>query len=142
MNPWAILGAVLASVGAYVWGQHDGRDSENTRWTAKIETERAVAESAARAKEAMWQGVVNGTVKNYESKLAGIRGVLGATLNELQHRPPRAAGVSDGPRPACAGATGAELSGPDARFLAGEAARADEIRAGLAACYSVIDALK
>jgi len=48
-------------------------------------------------------------------------------------------------RAACAGAggaTGAELSGADAGFLVREAARGDELRAGLDACYAVIDGVR
>ena len=37
---------------------------------------------------------------------------------------------------------GAALSSPDAEFLIREAARADEIRVGLQACYKQYDSLK
>jgi hypothetical protein len=39
----------------------------------------------------------------------------------------------------CSGSTGAELSRPDAIFLGGEAARADELRTALSACYAAYD---
>jgi len=42
----------------------------------------------------------------------------------------------------CAGATGAELSRPDATFLIGLAQRADEQRAALAACYGAYDSVR
>jgi len=39
----------------------------------------------------------------------------------------------------CQGATGKELSRPDAEFLTREAARADKIRLGLDICYKYAD---
>ena len=57
-----------------------------------------------------------------------------AYSENVRNRPDRVPGTTDAPRTACAGATGAELSGPDAVFLVGLAARADELRAELGAC--------
>ena len=46
------------------------------------------------------------------------------------------------PRAACEGSTGPSFQDRMQSFLQGEAARADEIRAGLVACYQVIDGLQ
>lgn len=143
MNPWLLLAAVLALFGSFFSGQWKGARDCGARWEARLQRDRADAEAAARSQEAMWQGVVNGTVRNYEFKVAGLRRDLGSALDGLRSRPERpAGGMPADPRTACAGASGAELSRADAEFLVREAARADGIRAGLAACYEVIDALK
>ena len=146
MNPWLILVAVLAIIGAFFYGEHKGARDENVRWKAKTYHELAESSEAARKQETMWQGVVNDTVKNYQGNVAGIRRNLDLALDGLRERPSRApSGTSEDARAACAsvgGATGAELSRPDAEFLVREAARGDEIRAGLGACYEVIDAVR
>ena len=141
-SPMLILAVVLAFIANGFYWHASGSNAADTRWTAKITAERLQATEAARAKETMWQGVVNETAKNYQAKLAGVRSTLDADLERLRSRPERTGDVSGHPRTDCQGASGAELSGPDARFLASEAARADEQRAGLDACYGFIDALK
>lgn len=76
--------------------------------------------------------------KDKDEKIASISARLVAALVELRKRPER--------RPidtaACQGATGSELSGPDAGFLEGEAARADTLRTELKACYDRYDSLR
>lgn len=141
-SPMLILAVVVAFVlNGFYWNAR-GANAENTRWTAKITAERLAATEAARTKEQMWQGVVNETAKNYEAQVASVRRNLGIALDSLRRRPERAGNLPDHPRADCSGATGTELSRPDAEFLAGEAARADGIRAGLEACYAYADALK
>jgi hypothetical protein len=143
MNPYMILAVVIAFVVNGFYWHANGVNGENTRWKAKVEQQRADAEKEARTKEQMWQGVVNGTVKNYEIQVAGVRRNLDAALDSLRSRPGRSSGdVSGTPGPACPCGTGATLCREDGEFLAREAARADSIRAGLEACYSVIDKVK
>lgn len=76
--------------------------------------------------------------KAKDEKIASITARLVTALGELRERPER--------RPldtaACKGATGAELSGPDAGFLEGEAARAETLRTELGACYDKYDSLR
>lgn len=100
--------------------------------------EREVGVNKARETEQLWQGVVNGTVENYDKEVNSIRQHLDNAISELRKRPTRPTGVPTAPHPECSGATGRELSGEDAEFLAREAARADTLRAGLEACYEVI----
>ena len=138
----ALIAAAALGAGA-AWTVRSWKaDAELNQIKAQIAQEREAAATAARTTETMWQGVVNGTVKNYEVKVAAIAGNLDTALNSLRDRPGRAPGVSEASRPACAGGTGAELSGTDAEFLARQAARADQIREGLIACYSVLDGTK
>lgn len=143
MNPYVILAAVVAFVlNGFYWNAH-GVNSEDTRWKAKVEKQRADAENAARTKEQMWQGVVNETAKNYQVKVAGIQRNLDIALDSLRSRQ----GRSGGDLPSTSGVggtcgTGATLCREDSEFLVREAARADRHREALAACYQVIDGTK
>lgn len=139
MNPWWILALVVAFAAGAVAGEWDGARRVDLRWTAKVSKERADGESAARQQESMWQGVVNGTVKNYEGRIAAIRRDRDAGLHGLRDRPGRAVGLSANAGTGCQGGTGAGLSREDAEFLVGEASRADKLRAALEACYAVLD---
>jgi len=141
-SPMLILAVVLAFIANGFYWHANGVNSENTRWKAKTFQEIAQASEAARKQESMWQGVVNETAKNYQGRVDGIRRGLDADLERLRQRPERASGVSAAPRAGCAGGTGAELSGADAEFLSREAARADQLRAGVEACYEFVDAVK
>ena len=138
-NPMLMFAVLVAFVlNGFYWNAH-GSNAADTRWTAKITAENLKATQEARAKERMWQGVVNGTVKNMEAQRAAVQRNLNIALDGLRDRPERPAGVSEAPRTGCQGANGAELSGEDGRFLEGEAARANRHRAALEACYAYAD---
>lgn len=66
-----------------------------------------------------------------DKELRSVRARLDVALERLRQRPER---LPEAARPACEGATGAELSGRDAAFLERLAARADGLRAELKAC--------
>lgn len=66
-----------------------------------------------------------------EAELRRISARLADALERLRNRPDR---LPEPARAVCQGATGAELSGRDAAFLSRLAARADDLRAALAAC--------
>lgn len=85
------------------------------------------------------QGVVNDAVQTFIDNMAGVNAGLSADLEWLRNRPARRLQAAEVD---CKGGTGAELSGPDAGFLAREAARADTLRNALKACYSYADALQ
>lgn len=137
-----ILAVVLAFVAnGFYWHAH-GSNAADTRWTARLEKERAETLLKARAKEKEMQDAFNIAQRKQAARLADTRRNLDTALDSLRQRPERPAGVPDTARAGCEGANGSELSGADAGFLAREAARADDIRSGLAACYSVIDAVK
>lgn len=141
-NPMLALAVVVAFVvNGFYWNAH-GSNSKDTEWTARVEKQRADAAEAARTKEQMWQGVVNGTVKNYEVKVAGIQRNLDIALDSLRNRPSRTDPLPDAPGAKCPCGTGATLCREDGQFLAREAARADKHREALAACYQVIDGTK
>lgn len=132
-----LIGAGLAVgllAGAWFHGHHHGKQA------AELVTALAWLESAeaARKIEQKRQGAANAALKKQNEELAGINARLIDDVARLQQRPARPS-LSEAGRPACSGASGAELSGPDAGFLAREAARADRLRAALTACYSIID---
>lgn len=136
-----ILAVVFAFVAnSFYWHAH-GSNASDTRWTARIEKEKAESLNKARAKEKEMQDAFNTAQRKQAARLADTRRNLDTALDSLRQRPERPAGVPDTARVGCEGANGPELSGSDAEFLAREAARADEIRSGLTACYEVIDAV-
>ena len=99
------------------------------------------AEADARATERKWQEQADQTAKVKDEAILNINARLDDALGELRNRPARPA--SDVPRTAstCKGATGAGIYAEDAGLLIREAARADKLRAALAACYSQFDTL-
>lgn len=136
-----VAGIAVAGFGGWTArGWKADKDIASLRLTIAQGVEQAQRE--ARNIEQANQGVVNHALYEQNTALAGNAARLQRELERLRNRPERPAGMSEAPRPACAGATGAELSRPDAEFLVREAARADDVRAGLVACYAVIDGLK
>lgn len=106
------------------------------------EVQRSKDEVAAREKERLSAVRVGQIEQDKTNEIARIRVSYSADIARLQNRAdrkPATAGGVPAPVPACAGSTGAELSRPDAVFLSGIAARADELRAGLSACYQAYD---
>lgn len=140
MNPWALLAAFATAVGMFlagVWYEAGVKDDE---WTAKIQTDVVAATNLAIEAERKQNQEVNNALREQAKDSRSIANKYARELERLRQRPDRTGNVQAGRRAACKGATGAELSGPDARFLTREAARADELRAGLKACYAAIDA--
>jgi len=74
--------------------------------------------------------------KDKDAQINSINAQLVDAISGLRERPNRTQAASNG---SCG--TGATLSASDAEFLVREAARADQIRAGLSACYQQYDAL-
>ena len=75
--------------------------------------------------------------KAKDAQIRDINSKLVDAISELRKRPGRATETSDG---SCG--TGSTLFAQDAEFLVREAARADEIRVGLQACYKQYESLK
>lgn len=128
---------VLAVTNAFTWAK--ATNIADTRWKAQINQQRAEAEAQARATEQRQQEAANAIARRHAYEVSTVRRNLDLALDSLRHRPERPADLPEAPRADCAGATGAELSRPDAEFLSRQAARADEIRAGLDACYRHVD---
>lgn len=139
---WAAGAVAVAlaagAVPAYVKGHHDGYaelksdwDDQNLREANEFSGRLAEANAelqrlreADRARDATHEARIRDIDRRHHADLAGLR-----------NRAERAAVPASGAgAEACKGATGAELSRPDAEFLAGLAARADELRAALERC--------
>jgi len=142
LNPWVLLGALATAVGLLFGGYLWGDSARNTAWLAKTETDKRKAIESALIVERANQEKANAAIRKQAADQAAINTRLRADLAGLRDRPERSGDLSAVSRLGCTGATGAELSRSDAEFLVGEAARADEIRAGLAACYAVIDGVR
>ena len=138
--PWVRIGLVaILSLAIGAAGFETGRRWVLADWNAEkaAQAEAKAAAAAAAMEDSRRQAVAQRARDNaYESQLRSISGRLADALVSLHNRPAR---LPEPARAACAGATGAELSGPDAAFLEREAARADTLRAALARCQGQTD---
>lgn len=142
-----VLGLVS---GAYVdhhvmAGRIDKINAAHAEELRQREVKRADDERTARNNERQMTEAVGLAEQDKQNEIARIRNSYSAQLASLQQRADRKPASPSGvpqATPACQGATGAELSRPDAGFLVGEAARADELRAALGACYRAYDSVR
>ena len=155
MNPWFLLGAALAVAIAGSAGLYKGRDigmaEVQHQWDkerAAQEAEYAAAQAAAREKEQALQVSADQLRQEKDREIRNLNARAVALSNSLRDRPtrpsPESSPVSSTasvgcPVPVC---TGTGLSKEDAGFLAGEAARGDELRALLKQCYSQYETLR
>ena len=151
----AIATAFIMSVAGTAWyayssGKQSGMSETQTRWDAEVAA-MALAQAAelerAMAKTAELQAQVEQITRSHRNEVNRIRREHSALVDSLRDRPDRPAdsgavpgATSAGAEPAT-GCTGAELYRPDGEFLAGEAARADQLRLALAACIAAYSAL-
>lgn len=102
------------------------------------------AEKAAKDAREREQAMQDEATQITEAKDEQIRIIgdqLDTALASLRNRPERPAGHVPKASGSCKGATGANLSRPDAEFLTRESARADRLRSALDACYRQYDSL-
>jgi hypothetical protein len=95
------------------------------------------AEKTIRDKEHQYQADADQIRKDKDAQIKVINTQLVDAISGLRSRPSSAAKTTDGKD-----CNGQALSAPDAEFLIREAARADEIRIGLQACYQQYDSIK
>jgi hypothetical protein len=151
VNPWMIVGVLLAVSGAYGAGHWRG-DSAGQAYVRQLwdqEKAKQMAEYAenmrlAREKE---QALQQGADKLREEKDREIRNVnarAAALANSLRDRPERPAEGSavSSTSGACSGATGAQLARGDGEFLAGYAADAARLKAALDQCVKQYETLR
>lgn len=131
------LAVIALMVAIWFHGNYYGAVGERLDWQEVVNT----ATDKARKDEQRKQGVVNALSRKQYDELAGINTGLLHDLDGLRNRAPRLS-VPEDTGTVCEGATGRELSRPDAAFLTREAARADTIRSALDACYQYADALR
>lgn len=122
----------------------DRINAQHTEELRQREVKRGDDERAARARESTLALRAGQIEQEKINEVDRIRALLAAADVRLQNRPdrkPAGAGGMPAPTPACQGSTGAELSKQDGQFLTGEAARGDELRAALSACYGAYDSV-
>jgi hypothetical protein len=155
MNPWLILGFVLAVAAAGGAGLYQGHELGVAEVQQKWDKERAAqlaehaaAQAAAREKEQELQASADLLRKDKDREIRDLNARTAALTNSLRDRPSRPTAetstVSSTASARCAptSCTGAGLSREDAQFLAGEAARADELRASLKQCHAQYQAIR
>jgi hypothetical protein len=120
---------IVCVLGIFYAGWHV-RDVDFMAYKATIIAEKAEIEKDYQAKAAQIESEKNAQIRNINNQLVDA-------IGELRKRPSRTTETGAGQ-----GGTGATLFAEDAIFLRREAARADEIRAGLEACYKQYDYLK
>lgn len=106
---------------------------------------RLADELAARQAEQQLQADVGRRLQEKENekiRIAAERDALAISLRNRPDRPTARPGATTPVAAACPGATGAELYRADGEFLAGEAARADNLRAALGQCYAQYEAAR
>jgi hypothetical protein len=153
VNPWLLLGATLAVVAAsgagYYKGIGHGRAEVQQAWdTAKAEqyAEYAKGQEAARQKEQQLQYEADRLRRDKDAQIRNINARATALANSLRDRNSRSTAADPSAGDTGTGqtgsrCTGSELSREDAEFLAGEAARADQLRAALRQCVAQYEAL-
>jgi hypothetical protein len=94
------------------------------------------AEKTIRDKEHQYQADADQIRKDKDAQIKVINNQLVDAVSELRKRPSRTAETSNGK--SC---NGTSLFAEDAEFLVREAARADEMRVSLAACYKQYDSV-
>jgi hypothetical protein len=155
MNPWLIVGFVLAIAGSFVGGYYKGNSAGMAKVQQQWDNEKATqyeayaqAQEAARVKEQSLQAQADRLREEKDNEIRNLNARATALTNSLRDRPSRTTTVaSTVPSPTGLSCptltcTGAELSREDGEFLAGEAARADEARTLLKQCYDQYNAVR
>ena len=124
------LGAIAL---ALLFSAYLGYNFEHSRFLAF----KASIIEETRKKEIEQQAKTDEIRKVKDAQIQSINNQLANALVQLRNRPSRSDTTSNGQS-----GTGATLYAEDAEFLIREAARADQIRTGLDACYKQYDAIK
>ena len=152
MNPWLILGVVLAVGAAGGAGLYQGRELGMAKVNQEWDKERAAQEAAyaqaqaeARTKEQELQANADAIRQEKDLEIRNLNARTTALTNSLRDRSERPE-ASTLPSTTtngsiATGCTGKELYRADGEFLAREAARADELRFLLKQCRDQYEAL-
>ena len=127
-----IFVALLVAVGWFSY--QSGQDSIRADMAEAVK----VATDKARKEEQTKQDEVNEIAQQQQDNLQNINDQLVADLSKLHNRSNKRHLPKDN-KATCKGATGKNLSSPDAGFLVREAARADQLRTALKSCYEYAD---
>ena len=151
MNPWVILGFVVAIIGAagagYYQGNEAGQAKVQQAWDkerAAQEAEYAAAQTAAREKEQALQANADQLRQEKDREIRNLNARATALANSLRDRAERPSkdGAVSGTARSCAGASGAELAKGDGEFLAGYSADAARLQAALDQCVKQYNAVR
>jgi hypothetical protein len=128
INPWIILGFVLALIAAFGGGYYQGNESGQAtvqqKWdkeNARLQAEYAENQRIAREKEQALQASADKLRQEKD--------------RDRPERPAKAGAVS-GAASTCVGASGKELARGDGEFLSGYAADAARLQAALNQCIA------
>lgn len=136
---WLRLGLVAAIFGAGVWVGVQFEEGARDRLIRASLEDAAKQASAVITRERKQHEQLSQTLQEQADEQRTINARLADELERVRQRANR---LSRDSAVGCQGATGRELSAADAAFLARLAARADELRAALAACYSYADGIR
>lgn len=128
---YRVAGAVGLLIAAFALGVDFANDRQAAKRVELIEKARETEAKAQKEVETLQEA------KNAE--IARIASERDDALRRLRNRPGR---MPSATAPTCEGATGAQLSGPDAGFLVGLAAEAARVAAELAECHAWIETVK
>ena len=151
MNPWMIVGVMLAVSGAYGVGHWRGDSAGQAYVRQQWDQEKAkqMAEYAenmrlAREKEQALQQGADHLREEKDRELKKVADSNRILLNSLRDRPERPAQGSamSSTASTCVGATGAQLAKGDAEFLAGYSADAANLKAALDQCVKQYESLR
>ena len=140
MKLYAILGLTVVILGAFGGTYYVGDKNGFNRCKVAVEGHALDAAIEARHQERTKQQEVNNVLRDQITERDAINDRLVSDIKRLHKRPDRRH-VSETAESRCQGASGRELSGPDAFFLTRLAARAEKQRAALNACYAYADAV-
>jgi site-specific recombinase len=151
MNPWIILGFVLAigvaAGGGYYKGNSAGKAEVRAEWAqekAEQYAEYAKGQEAARQKEQEMQAAADKLRREKDAQIKDINAratALSNSLRDRKERPAESSTVSGATR-SCSGASGAELARRDGEFLAGYSADAARLQAALDQCVKQYNAVR
>jgi len=152
MNPWVILGFVLAvgaaAGGGYYQGNEAGKAKVQQQWDKeKAEQYAAYAkgQEEARKREQEMQEAADKLRKEKDREtreLTARNTALANSLRDRQARPAETNTVSSTASVGSGGCTGKELYRPDSEFLVRIAGEADELRLALKQCYAQYEAVR
>ena len=152
MNPYLILGAVLAigvaAGGGYYKGNSAGKSEVQQAWDKEKADQYAAyakGQEEARKKEQQLQANADKLRKEKDAEIRNISARATALANSLQQRqtrPTESSTVSSSPGVRPTACTGKELYREDGEFLVRLSREADELAAALKQCYAQYDAAR
>ena len=127
LNPWVILGVLVALAGAfsagYMKGESSGRRDVQQAWDkekAELHAQYAKEVEKAREKEQNWQQAADTLRQEKDREIKNLNARATALANSLRDRPTRPAqssAVPSTPSVGQSGCTGKELYREDGEFL-------------------------